>query len=110
MADVTFEGGRRTLRSKKADGGYDMFGRSVRLQPDLASSHARGIVVDDHRLPLAVDVERLGTRLAEAVAGVLHAAERHVRTDAVGRTIDRYEPDELPRDELLDPVAVGRLD
>ena len=35
----------------------------------------------------AVDVERLGARLAAAVAGRLHAAERHVRLAAVGAAV-----------------------
>ena len=66
----------------------------------------RGIVVHDDRLPLAVDVERFGARLAEAVARILDAAKRHVRTGAVGRAVDRHEPGAIARDELLDAVAV----
>src|SRR5215831_14549309 len=69
-----------------------------------SASNARGIVVDDDGLPLAVHVERLGARLAEAVARVLDAAERHVRAGAVGRAVDRHEAGAVPRDELLDAV------
>src|SRR5438093_6084995 len=72
-------------------------------------SHACGVVIDDDSFPLAVDVERLGPRLAEAVARVLDAAKRHVRPRAVGRAVDRHEPGAIPRDELLDTMAVRRV-
>src|SRR5439155_25519518 len=72
-------------------------------------SHARGVVIDDDGFPLAVDVERLGPRLAEAVARVLDAAKRHVRPRALGRAVDRHQPGAIARDEFLDAMAVRRL-
>ena len=69
----------------------------------------RGVVVHDDGFPFAVDVERLGPGLAEPVARVLDAAKRHVRPGAIGRSVDRHEPRAVARDELLDPVAVERV-
>src|SRR5262252_2049144 len=87
--------------------------RRVLKEPEpfrrASASHSRGIVVDDDGFPLAVDIERLGARLAEAVTRVLHAAERHVRAGAVRRAVDRHESGTVPRDELLDAVAVERV-
>src|ERR671937_1445535 len=68
--------------------------------PERVALHPFRIVIHDDGLPLAVDVERFSARLAEAVAGVLDAAERHVRPGAVGRTVDRDEAGAVARDEL----------
>ena len=69
-------------------------------------SDAPRIVVDHHRLELRIDVDRLGARLAEAVARILDAAERHVRSGAIGRAVDRDETALVARDELLRAVQV----
>src|SRR4029077_14996343 len=66
-------------------------------------------VVDDDGLPLAVDIEGFGARLAKAVAGILDAAKRHVRPGAVGRPVDRDQAGAIARDELLDAIAVARV-
>ena len=76
----------------------------------VGASDTRGIVIHDDRLPLAVHVERFGAGLAEAVAGVLHAAKRHVRAGAVGGAVDRHETGAVAGDELLDAVGVARVE
>src|SRR5712692_9527368 len=69
-------------------------------------SHAARIVIDHDCFPLAIDIERFGARLAEAVAGILHAAERHMWSRAVGRTVDRDQSGPVTRNEFFDAVAV----
>ena len=92
---------------RKADSA--LAARGILRVADAASCHGRRarIVVDDDRLPLAVHVERFGARLAEAVAGILDAAKRHVRPGAVGRAVDRHQAGAVARDELLDAMHVG---
>ena len=58
-------------------------------------------MIDHDGLQLGVDVQRFGARLAEAVAGILDAAKRHVRTGAVGRAVDRHQAALIARDEFL---------
>src|SRR3954452_19691742 len=55
-------------------------------------SDGRRIVCDIDRLPVRVDVERLGPRLAPAGARVLLAAERDVRLETVRGPVDLDTP------------------
>src|SRR5262245_32011240 len=75
----------------------------------VSMSDPRGIVVDDDGLPLAIHVERFGPRLAKAVTRILHAAKGHVRTGAIRGPVDGHQPRPVPGDELLDAVAVERV-
>src|SRR6186997_1670718 len=73
-------------------------------------SDGRRIVCDIDRLPVRVDVERLGPRLAPAGARVLLAAERDVRLEAVGGPVDLDTPGDDAAGELLAAVDAGRPD
>src|SRR5687767_2368032 len=69
-----------------------------------------GIVVDVDRLPVRVDVERLGAGLAPAGARLAQAAERHVRLRAVGGPVDRRDAARDAGEELLAAVHAARPD
>src|SRR5436190_1743395 len=75
-----------------------------------ATSDGLRPVVDVHRLPLRVDVERLGPRLARAVAGVAKAAEGQVRLTAEGRPVDHRDTRLHAGDEGHRAVQAGGVD
>src|SRR5690349_10749116 len=69
-----------------------------------------GIMSHVDGLPVRIDVERLGSGLAPAGAGVLLPSERDVRLEAVGRPVHLDAARDDPADELLAAVDAARPD
>src|SRR5262245_53304133 len=97
-----------TVRSKtRLANGYGTV--SVAAAAATASDGC-GIVRDIDRLPVRVDIQRLGTRLAPPRARVALPAEGHVRLEPVGGAVDLHAAGDDSPDEFLAAVDAGRPD